>query len=310
MRCFRKILKASSGVLVTAMLMVRCETIIDLDLPEHESAITLNGIIHPDSAIFVQLSENKFILEEDNSFVPISNADIDLFRGETFLGRFTEIYPRGNYRTDIKPLAGKEYRITVEKSGYNKVEAIARMPDHFPEVELISVGLRPGSGKTFRLTYSLDDPPGENYYETLLFQWASFLIPETDTSNVVDEWRDRLNYTYVDNDLNQFEDNPTEYLLSDQLFDGKVKEFTIEFRINDYYFPEGEERKADTIELVLQVRQLSEEYYRYQTSLALQNNSDNPFGEPVQVFNNIQNGFGIFAGYVSDTINFEVIRKE
>jgi hypothetical protein len=41
----------------------------------------------------------------------------------------------------------------------------------------------------------------------------------------------------------------------------------------------------------------SSQYYRYVNSLELYNESDgNPFAEPVQLYNNISNGYGIFAG--------------
>jgi hypothetical protein len=43
---------------------------------------------------------------------------------------------------------------------------------------------------------------------------------------------------------------------------------------------------------------VSESYFRYLKATEFQeNNEDNPFATPVQVYNNIENGLGIFAGY-------------
>ena len=42
---------------------------------------------------------------------------------------------------------------------------------------------------------------------------------------------------------------------------------------------------------------ISKSYYYYRTSLELYVDAPrNPFAQPVQVFSNINNGFGIFAG--------------
>jgi hypothetical protein len=57
--------------------------------------------------------------------------------------------------------------------------------------------------------------------------------------------------------------------------------------------------------LLTELRSISKEYYDYQTSLNEYWNADgNPFAQPVQVFTNIENGFGIFAGFgkSSDTL--------
>lgn len=50
--------------------------------------------------------------------------------------------------------------------------------------------------------------------------------------------------------------------------------------------------------IVVELRSVSPEYYKYHTSLARQLNSrDDIFGEPVTLFNNIQGGYGNFSGF-------------
>jgi len=42
---------------------------------------------------------------------------------------------------------------------------------------------------------------------------------------------------------------------------------------------------------------VTEDFYRYQQSIRLQQENDgNPFAQPVQVFSNVQGGYGLFAG--------------
>jgi hypothetical protein len=76
-------------------------------------------------------------------------------------------------------------------------------------------------------------------------------------------------------------------LLKDVRFNGKETEMT--FKAFTFF---GYGRT----QIVL--RSVSEEYFNYKATKGLQNNtSGDPFAQPVNVFNNINNGFGIFAGY-------------
>jgi len=49
--------------------------------------------------------------------------------------------------------------------------------------------------------------------------------------------------------------------------------------------------------LYIELKRLSEQYYRFQKSyLEHLQTGLNPFSDPIRVFNNIQNGVGVFAG--------------
>jgi hypothetical protein len=78
-------------------------------------------------------------------------------------------------------------------------------------------------------------------------------------------------------------------LLSDILFNGK--EFEHSFKdLNGYV---GKETSSTVI-----LRTISEDYYKYKTTLQQQNHlSGDPFAQPLNIYNNIENGFGVFAGY-------------
>ena len=50
--------------------------------------------------------------------------------------------------------------------------------------------------------------------------------------------------------------------------------------------------------IIVTLRTVSEDFYNYKITGSLHDNSsDNPFAQPVNVYKNIDNGFGIFAGY-------------
>ena len=56
----------------------------------------------------------------------------------------------------------------------------------------------------------------------------------------------------------------------------------------------------------LQVLYISAAYYEYLKTARLHDYTrENPFAEPLSVYSNVENGYGIFAGYSSQT--FELV---
>ena len=88
-------------------------------------------------------------------------------------------------------------------------------------------------------------------------------------------------------------------LFNDLLFNGQNKNLELEIPNEEYWnFIDGStEWSYKRLSLTLYLHNISKSYYYYRTSLELyQNASGNPFAQPVQVYSNIDNGFGIFAG--------------
>ena len=56
-----------------------------------------------------------------------------------------------------------------------------------------------------------------------------------------------------------------------------------------------------------ELKHVSKEYFQYYTTMEKQvENEGNPFGEPVIIYSNIENGFGIFAGSTISTATIEL----
>jgi hypothetical protein len=87
-------------------------------------------------------------------------------------------------------------------------------------------------------------------------------------------------------------------LFNDLLFNGQNKTLELEIPYENWSGSEdGYDWSYQTLTLRLYLHNISISYYYYRTSLELfQNASGNPFAQPVQVFSNVENGFGIFAG--------------
>ena len=79
-------------------------------------------------------------------------------------------------------------------------------------------------------------------------------------------------------------------LLSDQFFDGETYKFKGRFAA---YYGGG---VTDSIPYNFVIRSVTPEYYYWSKSYYLKSQTDdNPFAEPVSVYNNLENGLGIFG---------------
>ena len=81
---------------------------------------------------------------------------------------------------------------------------------------------------------------------------------------------------------------------------GKNYELVIQtYAGNDFRWLEDEGFDPNQ-EIFVQLKSVSEDYFNYFNTVSLQSwTSGDPFSEPVQVYSNVQDGFGIFAGYQS-----------
>ena len=81
-------------------------------------------------------------------------------------------------------------------------------------------------------------------------------------------------------------------VINDNLFNGKAKTFSLDIDLSNLYNYNNE-----PIKFYISLYSISKDYYLYAvTSQAQQNTNGSPFSEPVMVYNNIKNGYGIFAG--------------
>ncbi|MEQ8474180.1 MAG: DUF4249 domain-containing protein [Marinoscillum sp.] len=294
---------------MTILLIWSCETIIDVDLPKHEPAIVLNSFFGTDTTFQVRLAQSKDILDGSYEFKTVSGALVELYKNETLIGEMTESEP-GFYTLLEYPEQGASYRILASKQGFESVESEDIVPQRTanPQIEKIERKTNEYNDQLFHLTYSLEDQQGEDFYEVLVFiyipRYDYYSDEDTSYQYFNGYWKERVYYNEVGAELNEFEDTGDPTVFSDELFNGK--KFTNTIEIYYYYYDEGPDPQKDKAKLTMEVRHLSEAMYLYKKSLKLQEDSrDNPFAEAAQVYNNIKDGYGIFAGYSVEAIEYE-----
>ncbi|MFM9948456.1 MAG: DUF4249 domain-containing protein [Saprospiraceae bacterium] len=289
-----------------ALVAATCERPVELpfDFPDPRLVVVCN--FTGDAFFIVQVSKSRSALDQSPEEY-IANAKVDIYQGGTFIETL-ELVPRGGgirapyYITrELKPKQGVIYTIRVEAPGFETVMAQSSIPE---ATEIISFNLsdvmvRQTDNGDLRYDYNAEisfaDLPEEvNYYHLNLYQqFIGYELVEGDT-NLVDSsiqvvvFSNSINNNFV---LAYFEGG---ILFEDKAFLSNRITIPVAVQIDPASFLIGK--------VYAELRTVSEEYYKFhQTLNQQQSNPGGAFTEPVIVYNNIENGHGIFAGYNAST---------
>lgn len=211
------------------------------------------------------------------------------------------------------PKAGVEYSISVEKEGFETVTAKGTIPEKvlIKETNLIPfAALDDLKNPLSQLSVTFEDPTEQhNFYEIMVLQ------DQDESSKFKLFTNDQVitSESYYPSPVAFDAKQPDRLLFSDKLINGKTYKLEVTYRAP--LVISGGKKYINPHLIFLAFRSVSEDYYRYYTSLLKQMNAVRPeilFGaaEPGTVFSNIKNGYGVFAGYSEDnrTIQVDTIR--
>ncbi|HZX74753.1 MAG TPA: DUF4249 domain-containing protein, partial [Cyclobacteriaceae bacterium] len=195
-----------------------------------------------------------------------------------------------NYRGKTTPVAGQTYSIQVNVNGETSLHATNKIP--FP------VAITSAEVDSDELHIKFQDPVMEkNYYRIRLYTEYLYvpstikngvLIPDSSKAYIVKSYLPYTSEGLADElDGNSF--------IADDLFNGKTYELRLKVKSTF-------NRPQQKLHIIL--LSLNKEYYDYWSSLKLAKEADdNPYlAQPVQIYSNIENGLGIFAGYSASEI--------
>lgn len=266
-----------------------CELVVDIDVPAEKPKLTLNAFFTPDSTWHAELTLSRYILD-DNPYQPVNDAVVTIHQNGNLVATLLH-QGDGHYKAAGSPVAGQAYEIRAESTVYGRVQSQSFVPEPVV-IEDVQLDMPPTQPTTSNpevpITLVFQDRPGEaNYYQILIYM--EHRAYDEEGNEHVYYWP-----THLESDdpaLNNgelFDDSRIGYF-NDVQFEGK----RVTIRLKGLYWNFYGYRRALVV-----LRCLSEDLYRYETTRELQEETTgNPFAQPVQVYNNIANGFGIFAGY-------------
>jgi hypothetical protein len=282
-----KLFKNSLVLSIFVLLFISCEKEIILEQDEIAPRIVVNAIISASDTIWIDLSESRPILYED-PLPPILVATAQLVdENETEIGTFTSDGNGKYFLTDVELTAGNTYGLKVNAPDFTDISAFSNLPTLTTITSIDTTTDVPYNQIEFTLQFN-DNPANKDYYSVMIEYFGSWLDEEGEANDIYWPYFS-TNEFYVnassDIDGAKYE---REFLFSDESFNGNAVSFT---GLQGRFTSTGEPGYY-----VITLKTMSEDVYKYKVSYQKYQNSQGPFAEPVQVYSNISEGFGIFGG--------------
>ena len=284
-----------------------CIKVLNDDLKSEKTKLVVNGVISPDTIISLNVSHtfNIFDAEINENMPFIDNATVKFYQDGEYLFDL-ENQDTGYYTKNFYPQTGKQYSITVSAPDYDDVSAETKIPlaVKIVKFDTTTTFYYEYDTKYMKLNADLtyNDPPGEENYYMLTGQYHLF-YEQGDINETVE-----LDLTVPEGEAELFDNAYGSYLLwSDKLINGQ--EVTIHFSYLQWYMGYGNGKEPLNMTFTFYFKSVSKDYYFYLKTLSLYHETNNidPFMEPVVIYSNIKNGYGIFGSYNMDSA---VIEKE
>jgi len=268
----------------------------------------------------VVLYENDIEMETLTPFI-IYNYNYDT---GSQIEKTDSTYKYISQKTEIK--AGNSYKIVIDCEGYETVTAETTIP--FPVLVTAFDSLTENKERNshqyaeynYRLSFT-DPVKQSNYYRVVVVESEarkSAFVFETDTLNFIDIslFPRNVDVSSTDPILSNKNKDANSYvfgelenkykIFSDEMIDGKHYDLNIVADFTSSFFHDKEEidYEAGEFSMVKVILQsLSADMYYYLRSIEAQEYSDNMiFTEPVPIYSNVDNGFGVFGGYSNSEI--------
>ncbi len=299
-------------LLLLILVISSCYKEVKIDIPEQNILPVVNSIFQTDSVISLDIRKTQTILE--NKPTEITDAVVTLFED----GQVREVleFQGDLFTSNTIAKVNVEYAIEIEIPGFETVTAKEKLVD-FPKVfsssysDSVYIG---DEGDLFsQATIEIENTADNDYFELNMF----LRILDAEQSEHEEDFFNRsigsiLYFDPILNDIVIQNEGLLSYVPSILVFsDELMPEGKYTLRVN--YRPFNSNIYSDNpdadIVLVMKLRKVSKNYYEYKKTLIRHIETQfgdiwDGVGEPVPLFTNIENGYGIFAGYseVTDTI--------
>jgi hypothetical protein len=330
-------LKKILSFLIACMILTACEKEIVFTGNTVNQKIVVNSYVSTDSVLAAHISKSRFFLSNQNGFESIDNAEVSVFVNHTFKEKLISS-GNGMYRGTYLPISGDTLRLKINAQGFDEAESntvilppsnILRIDTTLTVNEASPIYVREDEigGYSYYVDCNIkidlrDQGHENNYYRITLIQHQETYVEEEDTLYVFDEYLPFV-LEGLDNQSNNFidlieggENYGIQQLIADDLFNGKDIRFKLKTNFHYVEIVPGYEddlntifyrQEADTESLIINFQTITRAMYLYLLSKEkAQDVMNGVFTEPVQIYNNITNGIGIFGSYTNNKQHIKI----
>ena len=274
-----------SSLIIISIFIFGCEKVLETENEASDPKLSVSSFFQPDTTFTIYVANGRSVFDMEE-LSPIENATIKIFEDEQLFETLTN-GTSGFYTSTSNAKRGKNYRIEVSAPNYETVIAEDKVYDPVSILSMDTMAVK-GEQDMYNLEVTIhfnDFPNEDNYYgvEVYLLEDSMFSesYPTYFNSN-------NLSFDNIESDFDGYTPSVEFGLLSDRLVKstGSVKLTLDRYNVDNAH------------KITVRLYTIGEAFYHHRISREkyLWTNGD-PFAQPVQVFSNVENGFGIFAGY-------------
>lgn len=266
--------------IIIAFLFTACEKTIEFDGEVKTPKLVLNGMLMADSTLTIHLSHSLSVID-NGEIGNITNASVYLYENGVVIDTLSH-KGNGYYTSDITIASGKEYEIRASAANYESIDASDIVPSPITVDSITNKIVNGQDGEEIHFNIYINDKEAEENYYIIRLYSSTYWMGGNDWYQ---DWVECYD-PYVE-DIGYGDNYYADVFLPDNMFNGE--QYNLE--ISTYWYEE------DTTDYRIEVLSCSKAYYNYSKSIMRYEMTEgDPFSQPVQVYSNINNGFGIFAG--------------
>ncbi len=266
------------------------QQVVEIEIPDHDPKLVLYAEVRAISSVEnrVYASASRRIdskLPEMN----ISGVEISFYQDERWVQTLPFVEKSGYFSlTNVSFTPDIVHKVVVTAPGFETVFAEQILPSIVPisKLQYFKQSFLDESGdKNDEVWVTINDPEGQtNYYALEIYHDREAWFRSGDT--IVHRYDTTQSYV---SSIDPIVSGDRTLLFSDETFNGKEKTVRVYYHHEEY------------TQVAAVLRSITREYYLFLKSFdAYLATEDNPFAEPVEVFSNVENGFGIFGLSVQD----------
>ena len=278
------------------IIICSCEKAIPFDQEIDSNKVVVNGIYFKDSVWKIHLSKSKSILDTSTS-TELENATISILNEYSNIIDTLHYVDNGFYVGSKSPNNGS-YVLNIKSILNENTTSISTLPNPISAVIIDTLSYINNGNNRLEISINFDDPINdENYFEIGVYMKKRKMSLNTNSHGQTD-----TNYSITCKWMNlKCDDQNIEktinsnLIFNDKLFNGSNKTlvFDVRNRVKDF----SNDPSNEILNFDVYFMNISSSLYHFHKSLKNHvNSSSDPFSQPTQVYSNIYNGIGVFAG--------------
>ena len=301
------------AICLTIIMVSSCEKDIKVNVPEQPKKLVIHGVTAMNNPFRVTIGKTAGILDlTTNDTYKVTDALVLLYENNVLKDTLVPNQNNSVYvvKRNTVVQAGKTYLLKAEAPGLTSAEAETVTPN---TIAIQSITRRQNvrtdaNGRQLdelKITFADDGTQTNNYivkvrrptyYNGTSVEYSGIYCMRSSDKDI--ERGNNVDPTDFESCIDQ------EFFMMDKNFNGRVKEillFVDHEELRSFTHPVNNRTMRPLVEL----NSITPEHFKYRKSYdAYQDSEDNPFAEPVLVYTNVKNGYGVFTTYsiARDTI--------